>query len=395
MFHLVALVRPRCIALLICFIALAACSPPPQLAAPEGVSATSLETIGRLHGRILLKLAGVSAISVSHDVDCYRIVYRTHDGRGREIAASGLLALPRGVQARRLVSFQHGTSTSRDVAPSALDVSGKAAALVFAGNGYALVAPDYIGLGASEGVHPYLVAEDAARATTDLIAAARKLAGVPDGPVFLSGFSQGGQASMAALRALEAAGEQVLGAAPVAGPYDIRDISLGAALAGGAPSHALYLAYMSWGYAARYDRALDTVLTPAYAGIVDGLFKVKHDPQVIIETLPQDPREMFNRSFLDAFEGNGSHWLLEALAVSDVTTWKPRAPVRLYYGSNDVDVVPEEALAAERTLRERGADVRAIDVGPYAHEPSLLAAAPLILAWLRELDQASGAAKEE
>jgi hypothetical protein len=321
-------------------------------------------------------------------------VYRTHDALGREIAASGLLALPRDVRARRLVSFQHGTSTSREVVPSALDVSGKAAALVFAGNGYALIAPDYIGMGVSQGVHPYLVAEDAARATTDLIAAVRRVDGVPAGPVFLAGFSQGGQASIAALRALEAAGEPALGAASVAGPYDIRDISLAAALEGGAPSHALYLAYMSWGYAARYDRALDTVLTPAYAAIVDGLFKKPPDPEVIVATLPANPREMFNRPFLDAFDAGGSHWLLEALAASDVTAWTPQAPVRLYYGSNDLDVVPDEALAAERTMRERGADVRAIDVGPYAHEPSLLAAIPLILAWLGELDEVESGRKE-
>ena len=376
----------RCVALLICSITLAACSRPPPLDATEGVSATPLQTISRLQGRVLLKLAGVSAISVSYDVDCYRIVYRTRDARGREITASGLLALPRDVRPRRLVSFQHGTSTSRDAVPSALDVTGKAAALVFAGSGYVLIAPDYLGLGVAEGVHPYLVAEDAARATTDLIAAARSIEGVPAGPVFLSGFSQGGQASMAALRALEAAGESALGAAPVAGPYDIRDVSLAAALQGGAPSHALYLAYMSWGYAARYDHALDTVLTPAYSAIVDNLFKVKHEPQTIIESLPANPREMFNRAFLEAFDADGSHWLLEALAASDVTEWTPRTPVRLYYGSNDLDVVPDEALAAEKTLRGRGADVRAIDVGPYGHEPSMVVAAPLILAWLAELD---------
>jgi dienelactone hydrolase len=387
--------RVRCVALFICFAALAACSRPPPLDAAEGVSATPLQTLSRLQGRVLLRLAGVSAIPVSYDVDCYRIVYRTRDARGRELAASGLLALPRNASARRLVSFQHGTTTSRDAVPSALDTTGKAAALVFAGNGYALIAPDYFGLGVAEGVHPYLVAEDAARATTDLIAAARSIEGVPSGPVFLSGFSQGGQASMAALRALEAAGESALGAAPVAGPYDVRDVSLAAALQGGAPSHALYLAYMSWGYAARYDHALDTVLTPAYSAIVDDLFRVKHEPRTIIETLPANPREMFNRSFLDAFDAEGSHWLLEALAASDVTEWTPRAPVRLYYGANDLDVVPDEAVAAERTMRGRGADVRAIDVGPYGHEPSMLAAAPLILAWLGELDAAAPAKDAE
>ncbi|WP_293676597.1 lipase family protein [uncultured Phenylobacterium sp.] len=64
----------------------------------------------------------------------------------------------------------------------------------------------------------------------------------------------------------------------------------------------------------------------------------------------------------------------------------PRAPVRLYYGAKDTDVVPEEARAAERAMRARGADVTAVDVGPVGHDASMLAAAPRILAWLNELD---------
>jgi len=39
-------------------------------------------------------------------------------------------------------------------------------------------------------------------------------------------------------------------------------------------------------------------------------------------------------------------------------------------------------------MRARGGDVTAIDVGPKGHDASMLAAAPLILAWLRELDSA-------
>jgi hypothetical protein len=37
-------------------------------------------------------------------------------------------------------------------------------------------------------------------------------------------------------------------------------------------------------------------------------------------------------------------------------------------------------------MRARGADVIAIDVGAVGHEASMLAAAPLILKWLQELE---------
>ncbi len=377
------------ILLLSCAFALSACAPPPAPAAPADVELTPLRTINRVEAVLLLRAIGLEDVPVAHDVDCYRMIYTTHDASGRALRVSGLLALPRGAPARRLVSFQHGTSTTHDAVPSKPDGTGLGAAIVFAGNGYALLAPDYIGLGASQEIHPYLVAEDAARAVVDMIRAARRIDGVPNGPVFLSGFSQGGQASMAALRVLEADGETVLAAAPVAGPYDARGVSLGVALRGGAPSHALYLAYMSRGYAAHYGRPLESVLTPDYARRVSEIFGASYTPQQIIAALPANPRALFNADFLEAFDENKPHWLLDAMARSDVSDWAPKTPVRLYYGAADIDVAPEEALHAARAMRARGADVTAVDVGPVGHDPSMLAATPLILAWLAEREAAA------
>ncbi|MCC7268068.1 MAG: alpha/beta hydrolase [Caulobacteraceae bacterium] len=370
---------------------LAGCAKPAELAAPPGVTITPLRSLSKWEGALLLRLSGVSGIELKHDVDCYRVLYPTLDMHGRPTRASGLLALPRGRTPTQLVSFQHGTTTSPDRVPSRLDGTGKAVALAFAGTGYALVAPDYLGLGSSEGVHPYLVAEDAGRTVADLISAVQPLAGVPEGPVFLSGFSQGGQATTAALRIIEASGETALGAAPVAGPYDLRRVSLPAAMQGGAASHSLYLAYMSRGYAAKYRRPLDGLLTPAWAAKVETLFGQPHSGDAIIKALPADPRALFGAEFLDAFDNDRPHWLLTALAQRDQTNWTPRTPVRMYFGSADPDVVPEEAVRAARTMQARGADVRAIDVGAVGHDASMLAAAPKILAWLRALEAEASA----
>jgi pimeloyl-ACP methyl ester carboxylesterase len=363
------------------------CMHPRAIQAPEEVQLTPLKTISTFHARVLLALSGVKGISVSNAIDCYRMQYSVGSG-GEAVQLSGLLALPRGVSPRRLVSFQHGTTTTRSAVPSQPDGTGLAAAIVFAGNGHALVAPDYPGLGESAGRHPYYVADEIGPAIAAMVEETQRLEGVPNGPVFLSGFSEGGWASLAALRVLEGKGKQVLGSAQVAGAYDLRHVSLPAALKGGAPSHSLYLAYAAWGQAAYYGHSLDSVLTPEYAVIVDRLF-AGAKPQEIISTLPQDPRRMFNQAFLDAYDHDEAHWYLDAFAVNSLVNVTPRAPVRLYYGSKDLDVVPEEALAASRSMRARGADVRVVDLGPVGHEPSMLAAAPLILAWLRELDAAA------
>jgi pimeloyl-ACP methyl ester carboxylesterase len=351
------------------------------------VRLTPLKTISTPQARLLLTLSGVDGISVTHPVDCYRMQYTFGSG-SEAVQLSGLLALPRDIAPRRLVSFQHGTSTTRTAVPSQLDGTGIAAAIAFAGNGYALIAPDYPGLGESAGRHPYYIADAIGPAVVGMIDASQRVEGVPGGPVFLSGFSEGGWASLAALRVLERTGKRVLGSAQVAGAYDLRRVSLPAALKGGAPSHSLYLAYAAWGQGAYYGHSLDSVLTPEYAAIVERLF-AGAKPKEILSTLPQDPRRMFNQVFLDAFDRDETHWYLESFAANSLVDVTPRAPVRLYYGSKDLDVVPEEALAAARAMRARQADVNAIDVGPVGHEPSMLAAAPLILAWLRELDDAA------
>jgi hypothetical protein len=177
----------------------------------------------------------------------------------------------------------------------------------------------------------------------------------------------------------------VLGSAQVAGAYDLRRVSLPAALRGGSPSHSLYLAYAAWGQAAHYGHRLDSVLTPQSAALAERLF-AGAKPKEILAALPAQPRAMFNADFLRAFDTDGSHWMLQSFAANGLTQMTPRAPVRLYYGSKDVDVVPAEALGAATAMKARGADVVAIDVGPVGHDASMLAAAPGILAWLRELE---------
>lgn len=365
-------------------VPLAACAPP-RIEAPAGVRLDHLRAWTAIEGRALLKLAGVEGIEPRHTVDAWRILYPSRDSAGRPIQLSGLLALLRA-PASGLVSWHHGTTTTRDYVPSRLSVDGMAASLVFAGTGRAVVAPDYLGLGDSPLTHTYLVADDTARAVIDLIAAAGRLAGAPKSPPFLVGFSQGGTASLAAQAALEASGRPVLGSASISGAQNLRTVSFPVALAGGSPNHAVYLAYMVRGYCARYGHPLESVLTDAAAGQVRELFDRPHTPADVIAGLPRRPREMFRPDFLTAFDNNAPNWLLDALAANETSHFTPRAPVRLYYGTADRDVIPAEAIQTVAEMRERGAEAFAIKVGDYDHDTIMQHAAPPVLAWLAELE---------
>jgi pimeloyl-ACP methyl ester carboxylesterase len=384
--------RSASVILAVMLLVVAGCTRPPPLVAPDGVQLTPLKSIPAVEGRALLWFTGVKGIGVRYNVDCYRLVYSAPGPDGRTVLLSGLLALPRGAMPQRLVSYQHGTTTTPANVPSKPDGQGLAAAIVFAGNGYAVIAPDYPGLGVSVSRHSYYVAEDTAHAVAAMIGTAQQLQGIPASPVFLVGFSQGGHASLATLRLLEGEGKNVLGAALVAGAYDLRHISLPVALAGGSATQSLYLAYVARSYSAYYNHPLEGFMTPEYAALVEKVFATG-EPLEILKALPLEPRRMFNQEFLDAFDKNQPHWFLQAVAANSLVQLVPQAPVRFYYGSNDQDVSPNESLTAANAMQSRGARVTSVNVGAIGHDASMLAAAPKILAWLRELETADSNSK--
>jgi predicted esterase len=334
------------------------------------------------------------AIATEHGISLYRVGYWTHDPAGRLVRASGLVAFPRGDgPLRGIVSWQHGTATQRDAAPSTPDpYNGVLAAAVFAGHGYLLVAPDYLGFGVSSELHAYYHAASVASSVVDLLQASRRVVAASgrDWPpaLFLTGFSQGGHATLAAQRALEAApveGLTVRAAAPVAGPVDLAGIGFPSALEGRSRFASLYLAWITTSYARVYGMPLESVLQAPYTSTAPALFDGFHDGDSVLAALPRSPREMLAPELLRASENGGDHWFLARLAENSVLDWTPRAPIRAYYGEADVDVSPEEAHRLAEQMRARGADVEASSVGAVDHEASILAAVPRIRDWFDAL----------
>jgi hypothetical protein len=142
---------------------------------------------------------------------------------------------------------------------------------------------------------------------------------------------------------------------------------------------------MARGYAARYGQPLESVLKPAFAALARNLYDQPHEPDAIMAALPKAPRTMFDDGLLAALDQGGDHWLLQAFAANETSHFKPKAPVRLYYGGSDIDVLPAEALTTAAMMSAAGADATAHDVGPYGHNESILHAAPPALAWLQAL----------
>jgi hypothetical protein len=363
----------------------AAHAAPPVPPAPAGVSLTHLKTFSVAECASLVKLVGIQGVTPRYAVNAWRMLYPSRDGAGRPIVLSGLLALPDGVAPTQAMGWLHGTTTDRTAVPSRMSTDGIAGAVLFGGTGYATFCPDYLGLGASPLVHTYLVADDAARAVIDMLDGARGVDGFPAAPPTLLGFSQGAHAALAAQRTLEAKGRKVRASVAVAGAHHLWSLEFPAALKGGSPNHLTYLTYIARGYAARYGRPLDSVLTAKMAALSQELYDTPHPPEQVRAALTGAPRDLFQPAVLEAFDDGRQHWFLEALKANETAHFKPRAPVRLYYGSKDTDVLPQDAVDTAAAMARRGADAVAVDVAPVGHDASLIAAAGPALAWLDSL----------
>lgn len=181
--------------------------------------------------------------TASNDVDLYVVRYfsRSPDvGNRRRVLASGLLALPKiaDVSSIPLVSYQHGTVWGKYEVPSyafrSTNPDGYAhydnayetryMVGLFAGNGYAVMAADYFGMGdGSRSNEAYMIKRSTAQVNYDLYVAVRRYLATKNMNVskfFLGGWSQGGLNTTGFLELLESRRVTVDGAFTAAAPND-------------------------------------------------------------------------------------------------------------------------------------------------------------------------------
>ncbi|HKL39345.1 MAG TPA: alpha/beta fold hydrolase [Cryomorphaceae bacterium] len=332
---------------------------------------------------------------VEYAVDFYRVTYTTTDTDGQPTVASGAMAVPASglCNSFPMTAYCHGTVLQRYDVPSEQNFEGFLT-VALASAGYICVAPDYLGLGEDEGVHPYVHAESQATATLDLISAAREFLETietqDNGEVFITGYSQGGHAAMAALKyaqdneLVEELG--IVAGAPLSGPYDMSGSQADLILSDqpySTPGYIIYLlvSYQSV-YGNLYDELSDVIQDP-YADIAAPYFDGEQDEfsmSVVNGLLPEDISELLRDSVLTNFENNPNHPLRVALADNDLFDWTPEMPLRMFYCDGDEQVAFTNSTTTEQIMNDNGAaDVDSENVLPGADhagcvEPALLAA---------------------
>lgn len=318
-----------------------------------------------------------------YDVETYKITYTTTDLMGAVDTASGLVALPVTDDfTPPLALVQHGTVSGPDDVPSNL-AGGFELGAILTSAGYISIQPDYLGLGESDGLHPYVHADSEASAGIDMIFATQELLGElgtqSNGQLFVTGYSQGGHAAMAAHRSLELDYADVLpvtAAAPMSGPYSISEATRERLLSDSTYNYPAYAAWTLMSYNEAYG-LYDSLVQYMKQPYADMALSFKNeeidlaDLQVLmIDQLTMDHggpivKFMFHDSLITAISTDENHPFNHALRDNDTYDWAPMAPTRLFYCMNDDQVAFTNSVLADSVMNANGAaDLQAIDVDP-------------------------------
>jgi Secretory lipase len=331
-----------------------------QILAVESLDQFSLSDV-----QYWLNRDGVPSNSAQSSVNYYRIVYETVDPFGLAIKASGGLFVPvESLVAMPLLSDQHESQIYKPWVPSQNDSYWFSEALFFASSGYVTQMPDYLGLGESPGLHPFLHAQTEASAVVDMLRAVKSFCaddGISlNGQVFLTGYGQGGHATAAAQREIEAhhTGEFTLTAsAPMEGLYDVTGILKGVAASNDfrKPFGIVY-SIASWLPIYEFADTMEELLVSPYdqtlPPLFDGLHALNDD---ILPAMAAGVAGTLNADFLNAILSDTNHSFWLATADNDLLDWRPQAPMHLFHCNGDDRVPYWNAVAAQKAYIENGA----------------------------------------
>lgn len=239
------------------------------------------------------------------------------------------------------VVSDHGTTDSRANVPSNFKgalTAGFVVELSYVLNGYILMAPDYVGMGSGDGVHPYVDAVTEAGATIDFVTAANKVLGQLGvkryDEYFLAGYSQGAHAAMSTLKSLNASNPANLKfkyAYMGDGPYDFSGVTLNKG----------FLEKDFYPFTSFVANVLNTCNNTGYktyntsiSEVISSEYLDKYNYHVVQDNggLLWGPviwRNLFTQNFVNDVTNNPNNNLRRCMKPKDVYDWYNKTPMTL------------------------------------------------------------------
>lgn len=283
----------------------------------------------------------------------YKITYYTKNENNVLVKATGLLMYPNVPFKLSTVVSDHGTTDNRNNVPSNFKgalTAGFVVELSYVLNGYILMAPDYVGMGTGDGVHPYVDYATEAGATIDFITAANKVLSQQGikryDEYFLAGYSQGAHAAMSTLKRLSISNPNNIKfkyAYMGDGPYDFSGVTLNkGVLEKDIYPFTSFLANVlhtcnNTGYKT-YNNNISEVISAEYLDKYN--YHVVQDNGGLLWG-PVIWRKLFTTNFVNDVTNNPNNKLRQCMKPKDVYDWYNKTPMTLGHSTIDLAIPPE------------------------------------------------------
>ena len=289
--------------------------------------------------------------AAKYPVKLFRVKYNSviPEFANRPTLASGLVVIPQnGLDSMPVVMYQHGTVFSKTEVPSFPDNSEETKIMIarFAAQGYIVIGADYFGRGISDLPDSYLVNSSTQQACVDMLFAARSILAamkLKPGKFFISGWSQGGWATMTYLHKLESIGIPVTAAATASAPTDIFT-TVDRWMNNYQPIDAVYLPacvslqIQSQEYYCQQTGLTESAIRSQYLKAASDFYNGTIDYTAFSKLTPTKLQDYIKPEFMAGGNtGEGPYW--QTLEKSQAYRWRSHTPIHNYYGGSD-EVVP-------------------------------------------------------
>ncbi len=282
----------------------------------------------------------------------YKITYKT-TFQGEEKVASGIVTVPTGDEPFPTISYQNGTNTLHENAPSLSHSKNELYILLefIASTGFVISMPDYLGFGSSDNIpHPYMHKESTVQSVLDMLRAVEELAEIRNfnlnNELYLTGYSQGGWATTQVQKAIENQHSNefnLVASAPGAGPYDLNFMNEYILEQEEYPM-PYFLGYLFNSYMQldEITTPIDEVFNAPYDSLIPLLYDGTRSGEEINEELTTNMEELLTENFRQNYSTDTTFTsLITTLEANSAGAWNTSTPTHISHGAAD-DFVPSQ-----------------------------------------------------
>ena len=309
---------------------------------------------------------------ISYDIQIYSVDYKTTDPNGNEAIASGAIYIPMntGKESLSLVSGQHGLTIQKSDVASLIPALGYLG--VFGASiGYAVIQPDYLGLGNSDFPYYPVYQKSNGKVLLDMVDGVKGFACENDiklnDNLFLIGYSNGGYNSIAMHEELSSRPRDfdIDASVVIAGYYDLKrekDFKYPEVIE--TPAWAIYHSYV---IDKKYNlNIIDKIIQKPYVDNLDDLFSGEYSATYIDQKLTRYTEQLFTHEFLNEYEtleifddykkAINSNSLMNANIIGDIFLIHSKEDEVVPYGQsqNLFESIKSKGGNAELVLLEKG-----------------------------------------